>query len=107
SSPSAESPHADSATAVATVLTNVPTSSAYRVVSVITADARSEHRVAVGRFSGDRLQHVPVLDDLPVVIEAEDVDARPIAISRPLLVAVQDDVVALGDHSLELHLLAG
>ncbi len=37
-----------------------------------------------------------MFDDLAIVIEPKDVDARPIAASRPLLRAVQDDEMIVG-----------
>jgi hypothetical protein len=61
----------------------------------------------VRRGLRDGLQHVPVLDDLARVVEAKDVDACPVAVAGPLLVAMEDDVAPLGDGPLELHLLAG
>src|SRR6185295_4673054 len=50
-----------------------------------------------------------MLDHLAVGIEAEDVDACPIAIfeTRPLLMTVHDDKVALGQDPLEVNALAG
>jgi hypothetical protein len=51
-----------------------------------------------------------VFDDLAVGVEAEDVDAGPVAVpitvARPLLVAMQDHVVAFGKHPLDDHVLA-
>lgn len=47
------------------------------------------------------LQHVPVLDDFASVIETENIYSRPVAIARPFLSAMQDDVIALGDDALE------
>src|SRR4051812_36208026 len=69
------------------------------------SDPTSEHRVGVRRFFGDALEHVPVLDDLPVLVEAEDVDPTPVPIARPLLTAMQDDVFALRDGADEVDLL--
>ena len=46
-----------------------------------------------------------MLDDLAVVVQAEDVDPGPVAVTRPLLVAVENDVVALGDGPLEVDAL--
>src|SRR4051812_36400647 len=68
-------------------------------------DPTSEHRVGVLRFFRDTLELVPVLDDLSVLIEPKDVDARPIPIAWPLLPAMQDDVLALGDGADEVDLL--
>src|ERR1044071_2293534 len=61
-------------------------------------NALLEHRVQVGRRFGNALQNVPVLDDLAVVIETKDIDAGPIAVSWPLLIAVQDDELTIGQH---------
>ena len=47
-----------------------------------------------------------MFDDLAVVIQSENVDAGPITVARPLLVAVEDNVVALGDHAFEVYALA-
>ena len=44
---------------------------------------------------------------LPLVVEAEDVDAGPVRLAGPLLVAVEDDVAPLGDRPLHVHALAG
>ena len=57
----------------------------------------SEHRVPVRGLRGNRLQHVPVLHDLAMSIETRDVDASPVAIAWPILIAVQDDVVPFRD----------
>jgi len=48
-----------------------------------------------------------VFDDLAVVIEPKDVDPRPIAVPRPLLIAVQHDEVIVGQNSPEFNALAG
>ena len=48
-----------------------------------------------------------MLDDLAIVIRPEDIHAGPIAVARPLLLAVEDNVVSLGDHTLEVHAFAG
>lgn len=47
-----------------------------------------------------------MLDNLALVVEAEIVHPSVFLESRPLLVAVKDDEVALGDGSFELHSLA-
>ena len=67
----------------------------------------SEHPVVVGRRLGDHLQDVPVLDDLPVRVEPEDVDARVVVGAWPGLMAVQDDVVAFREGPDEVDVLAG
>ena len=53
------------------------------------------------------MQHVPVLYDLAVVVQPEDVDSGPGMIAGPFLPAVQHHVVAFGDQALELDALAG
>src|SRR6185503_1652258 len=82
--------------------------SRYRNRSVVPARRRSfsKHRVLVFRPCWNPLKHVPVLDDLSLLVESEDVDPRPVAIARPVLVAVQHHVVALTDHAFELNPLA-
>ena len=46
-----------------------------------------------------------MLDDLSVLAEPEDVDARVILLAGPLLVAVEDRVGAVLESSLELDAL--
>jgi len=41
------------------------------------------------------------------LVQPEDVDAGVVGVAGPALVTVPDDVVALGDSSLELDVLAG
>ena len=50
----------------------------------------------------DDLQNVPVLDDFPVLVEPEDVHARVVVVTGPVLEAVQDDEVALRNGAFEL-----
>lgn len=50
----------------------------------------SKHGVVVRRGVRDRLQHVPVLNDLALVVEAEDVDGRMFP-ARPVWVAYVDE----------------
>lgn len=71
------------------------------------AASSSEHPVRIGRTGGQDLQHVPVLDELATAVEPEDVDPGIIVAARPVLEAVQDDEIALGDHPLDVHALAG
>jgi hypothetical protein len=54
-----------------------------------------EHFVVVARLGRDDLEDIPVLDDLVVLVEAEDVDAGVVVVAGPLLEAVQDDEVPL------------
>jgi hypothetical protein len=66
----------------------------------------SKHRVIVsGRFR-DGLKHVPMLDYLAFIINTEDVDARPVVVARPLLVAMQDYIIAFSEDALKLDALA-
>jgi hypothetical protein len=66
-----------------------------------------EHSILVGGCLGDDLQDVPVLNELAVLVEPEDVDPGVVMVTRPDLVAVQHDVVALGQGALDLDALAG
>lgn len=43
-----------------------------------------------------------MFDDLPVLVEAENVNACPIVIAWPFLKAIQDDEVSLSNHPLEV-----
>ena len=47
-----------------------------------------------------------MLYDFTIIGEAEDVDARPVAITGPVLKAVQHNVIALDDHATEFNALA-
>src|SRR5271169_6369304 len=62
-----------------------------------------EHRVGVGRRLWDRLDHVPVLEDL-AAFQAEDVHHRLSAgiIGQAVPVTVKDNVVAVGKDTLDL-----
>lgn len=64
-----------------------------------------EHRIVMSRLIRDWLDDVPVLDYLAVVIESEDIDASPVCVAGPMLIAVQDHMVALGDNPAELDVL--
>jgi len=66
-----------------------------------------EHRVAVLGSLGNGLDAIPVLYDLAVVIEPEDIDARPIAFPRPFRMHVHNHVIALSDHTHEMCTLPG
>ena len=48
-----------------------------------------------------------MLDNLSIGVQAKDVDAGPITIVRPVLVAVQNDEVLIGEYSAELHSFSG
>ena len=48
-----------------------------------------------------------MLDDFAVVVKPEDVYSGVVVIAGPLLIAMQNDVVALREHALELDALAG
>lgn len=67
---------------------------------------RLEHGVVVGRLRRNNLKHIPVFDDFPLLIEPENINSRPVGIARPLLVAVQHDIISLRDHVFEFHALA-
>jgi hypothetical protein len=67
----------------------------------------SEHGIVVGRSLRNYLSHVPMLHDLAVLVQTKYVHSRPIVIAGPLLVTVQDDVIAFGDHPFEVHTLSG
>src|SRR6266404_2899447 len=62
-----------------------------------------EHRAGVGRGLRDRLDHVPVLDDL-AAFQAEDVHHRLSAgiIGQAMPVTVKDNVVAVRKDTLDL-----
>src|SRR3984893_2824563 len=62
-----------------------------------------EHRVGVGRRLRDRLDHVPVLEDL-AAFQAEDVHHRLAAgiIGQAVPMTVKDDVVAVSKDTLDL-----
>ena len=44
-----------------------------------------------------------MLNDLAILIEAEDIDPGPIVVAGPLLVTVQHNVISLCNDSFELH----
>src|SRR6185436_13885824 len=67
----------------------------------------SKHSVRVCGHIRNDLQHVPMLDDLSVVVQPKNIDARPDVVAWPILPAVQNNVIAFGDHALELDALAG
>src|ERR1700736_2006890 len=62
-----------------------------------------EHRVSVGRRLRDRLDHVPVLEDL-AAFQAEDVHHRLSAgvIGQAVPMTVQDNVVAVSKDTLDV-----
>lgn len=51
------------------------------------------------------MKHIPVLHDLAGSIKPENIDTRPVAISGPMLVTMQDDVMALREHPSKLNTL--
>jgi len=75
----------------------------YRFAVLLNDATRSEHRVGVGRGLRDRLDHVPVLDDL-AAFQAEDVHHRLSAriIGQTVPMRVKDDVVAVDEDTLDL-----
>jgi hypothetical protein len=52
------------------------------------------------------LQHIPVLDDLPLIVHSEDIYPRPISVIRPVLIAVEDNEGALREHAAKFDALA-
>lgn len=70
------------------------------------AAPRSEHGVAIGRILRHDLQNIPVLDNLPICIETEDIDASPMLVTWPFLITMKHDMVVLGNDALEVHALA-
>src|SRR5438874_5083423 len=67
----------------------------------------SEHRVRVRSLFRNPLQHVPVLDDLAGLIESKDVDAGPVPIVGPVLVAGEDHEITVREHASEFDPLTG
>src|SRR5277367_4743938 len=63
---------------------------------------RSEHGVVVLGLDRNRLQHVPVLDDFAVVIEAEDVDAGRFLPKEAQVTHVDKGQVAVDRDALDL-----
>ncbi|WP_446861964.1 hypothetical protein [Phormidesmis sp. 146-20] len=47
-----------------------------------------------------------MLDYLAFIIQAEDIDARPVVVARLLLVAMQDYIIAFSENALKLDALA-
>jgi hypothetical protein len=47
-----------------------------------------------------------MLNDLSIGVETENVDARPRPIARPILIAVENYVIAFSDYTLDLHFFA-
>jgi hypothetical protein len=67
----------------------------------------SKHRVVVGRGLWDRLDHVPMLDDL-TAFETEDVNHSLAALAgHTNPIAVHDDEVSVGEDAFEVHVRTG
>lgn len=70
--------------------------------------AGSKHAVAAGGFFRNRLNNIPVLNDLVLRIEAENIDNRP---GDARLAAggrnVQNDIVAVDNHPFNLAVRVG
>jgi hypothetical protein len=66
-----------------------------------------KHSIRVRGVARDHLQYVPVLHNLTLFVQAENIYPCPKMVVRPVLPTVQDHIIALSDHSLELHALAG
>jgi hypothetical protein len=47
-----------------------------------------------------------MFDNLGIIIKAENINASPIAVTWPLLIAVQDDVITLRDYMFRMDALA-
>jgi hypothetical protein len=62
----------------------------------------AKYSVLVRRCFGDRLQDVPLLDDVAVPVYAEDADADVLMVAGPDLVTMLNHIVALGECALEL-----
>lgn len=58
---------------------------------------RLEHAIVVHACGRQFLEHVPVLDDLAIFVQPEDVDTGIFQAFRPDLVTVQDNMIALGN----------
>src|SRR6202048_1360051 len=71
------------------------------------ASRPSKHSIGVCGLVGHNLQHVPVLHDLTLFIELEDVDSGPHVITGPILATMKDHIVTFGDYPFEFHTLAG
>ena len=94
-------------TARSLALSGVPASHHDVASASLPATPPLEHRVVVGRHVGHDLEDVPNVHDPSLLVEAKDVHARVVVIARPVLVALEDDEVALLDRPLELNPLAG
>lgn len=66
-----------------------------------------EHRIIVCGRGRNPLQHVPVLHDFGVVVQAEDIYSGPIRIAWPLLPRMQHHVIAFGKGAHKVDALAG
>jgi hypothetical protein len=67
----------------------------------------SEHRVVVLRRLREDLQHIPMLDDLAVLVEPEDINTSVRGVTRPSLMTMEHDEVILCNRPLKLGPLAG
>jgi len=65
-----------------------------------------EHAVRVRRFLRDDLQHVPVFNDFAFVIQSEDVNPGVVVVAWPVLEAVKNNKLTLGNGSLDLDAFA-
>jgi hypothetical protein len=64
-----------------------------------------EHPIGVRGCPRNFLQHIPMLHDLAVLVQAENINPRPVRASRPSLITMQLRVVAFCNHGLEFDAL--
>ncbi len=53
------------------------------------------------------MEHIPMFDNLAVFIESKNINACPIAVTRPLLMAMEYDVVSFSNNTSIPHMLTG
>ncbi len=61
----------------------------------------SKHRIVVCCVTRNDLQHIPMFHDLTVIIKPENIHAGIVVIAGPVLMAMQDHEIALGDCAFE------
>ncbi len=66
----------------------------------------SKHPVLMGAVFREFLKHIPMFDNLASLIQPEDINASVFQALRPDLVAVKDNMIALGQSAFNLHALA-
>jgi hypothetical protein len=65
-----------------------------------------EQPIVVLRLRRDDLKHIPMLDNLAILIESKNVDSCVVFVSRPLLVTMENNVIIFCYRSFEVGLLA-